>query len=577
MAEPRGDRWHRKATAQMGGVGFVPVLLGFGFWSLMSSLPKGWVTFFSPVDMWRSDLILASILLGVAMLFVAGWLDDRWELRPRTKLLFQLGAASQLIYFGGGMSPTGWPLLDAALSYAWLVGITNAVNLLDNMDGLCGGFVAIVFATLGFFWTGGESGAAICWIVAGASLGFLLHNFPPAKIFMGDSGSLPLGFLCAALSLPGTLNGNWGRETQGLLSGLTPVVVASVLLAVPILDTFLVAITRILESKNPMKGGRDHTSHRLAALLASEKRSLIFFLGLTVATSLIFTQLRKSPALLAICLGGVFWLGLILLGNFLAGRISANHSKSPLVLRLLREWFRRYAIFPVLVDAVLILMLFPAGYYLRLDFQMGPQELEALRRSLPALLFAILGSGLLLGTYTVAWTQASSLDYLRQAVASATGILLALAVLTLATRFEEGYSRSAFLIFAVLFIAGQGAARQFQEMGSRLVFRAAKCPARKSVMIHGAGKRGRLLAEACGTVPELAGYRVVAFFDDNEDYRGKRMDGIPIYTPSSSAGVPPVKELWISSSSGSAQSAPLRKIIRGNKVLVKKLVLELRH
>jgi len=575
MAEPRGDRWHRKATAQMGGVGFVPVLLGFGFWSLMSSLPKGWVTFFSPVDMWRSDLILASILLGVAMLFVAGWLDDRWELRPRTKLLFQLGAASQLIYFGGGMSPTGWPLLDAALSYAWLVGITNAVNLLDNMDGLCGGFVAIVFATLGFCWTGGESGAAICWIVAGASLGFLLHNFPPAKIFMGDAGSLPLGFLCAALSLPGILNGNWGRESQGLLSGLTPVVVASVLLAVPILDTFLVAITRILESKNPMKGGRDHTSHRLAALLASEKRSLIFFLGLAVATSLIFTQLRKSPALLAICLGGVFWLGLILLGNFLAGKISANQSKSPLVLRLLREWFRRYAIFPVLVDAVLILMLFPAGYYLRLDFQMGPQELEALRRSLPALLFAILGSGLLLGTYTVAWSQASSLDYLRQAVASATGVLLALAVLTLATRFEQGYSRSAFLIFGVLFLAGQAVARLSQELGRKVVLRAVKPSSRIPVLVYGAGKRGRLLAEACGVVPELSRYRVVAFFDDNEDLRGKRLDGVPILTPKSKSSLPVVEEIWVSNPSIKNHPPVLGKK-NWDDLPVKRLILELR-
>lgn len=574
MSEPRRDRWHRKATAQMGGIGFVPIILGFGLWHLVGSLPRGWTSFLYPADLWRSDLIFASILCGTAILFVAGWLDDRIELRPRTKLLFQLGAASQLIYFGGGMSPTGWSLLDAALSYAWLVGITNAVNLLDNMDGLCAGFVAIVCAAMGILWTGGENGAGLCGIVAGAALGFLVYNFPPAKIFMGDSGSLPLGFLCAALALPGSLNGHWGREAQDLLAGISSVVAASVLLAVPILDTFLVAITRILKARNPMQGGRDHTSHRLAKLLASENRSLVFFLLLALATALIFLILLKVPPLMAICAGGVFWLSLVLLGNLLTAGINADRSKGPFFLGFIRTWSKRYAVFPLLLDAGMILMLFPAAYYLRLDFQVGLQELDAMRRSLPVLLFSILGSGLLLGSYAVPWSQASSLDYLRQAAVSGMGILLALAAVTLATRFEEGYSRSAFLIFGILFIVGQGTARVFQELGMKVALRAGRPSSRIPVLIYGAGKRGRLLAEACGIVPELSRYRVVAFFDDNEELRGKRLDGLPIYTPHSRLSVPEIREIWISSSS-------IRKKARvdGRRAWaglpVRKLVLEL--
>lgn len=572
LSQPRQDRWHTKTTALMGGLGFVPVILGLGLWQLINSFPRGWLSLFRPLDLWREDLILLSILLGAGILFVAGWLDDRMELRPRTKLLFQLGASSQLIYFGGGMSPTGWPLLDAALSYAWLVGISNAVNLLDNMDGLCGGFVAIIFTTLAVCWPGSENGAAICWIAAGATLGFLFHNFPPAKIFMGDAGSLPLGFFCASLTLPGIINDNWNRESFNFLSGWAPVLAASVLLSVPILDTFLVAITRILASRNPMKGGRDHSSHRLANLLASERRSLVFFLGMSIVTSLLFVWLLRAPALLVFCVASIFWLTLALLGNLLAVGARSDGSPSPLFLRLIQDWLKRYAVFPLMLDAVLILVLFPAAYYLRMDLQMGPQELDAIRRSVPALLFAVLGAGLLLGTYAVPWSQASNLDYLRQAGASFTGIFLALAGMTLATRFEEGYSRSAFIIFGVLFVTAQGVGRLFQELGIKVAHRAVKPSSRIPVLVYGAGRRGRILAEACGVVPELSAYRVVAFFDDNGALTGKRLDGLPIFTPQSRRSLPEVQEIWISS----PVINPLSLKRRLPSLPIKKLKLELK-
>jgi len=227
-----------------------------------------------------------------------------------------------------------------------------------------------------------------------------------------------------------------------------------------------------------------------------------------------------------------------------------------------------------MLDAVLILMLFPAAYYLRMDLQMGPQEMDAIRRSAPVLLFSILASGLLLGTYAVPWAHASSLDYLRQAAASATGIFLALAAVTLATRFDEGYSRSAFLIFGVLFVAAQGIGRLFQELGMKVALRVVKPSSRIPVLVYGAGKRGRMLAEACGTVPELSAYRVVAFFDDNEELRGKRLDGLPILTPKTQKAVPEIREIWVST------PTIRRKSIAGGKspwagLPVKKLVLEL--
>jgi hypothetical protein len=440
---------------------------------------------------------------------------------------------------------------------------------------LCGGFVTIVFAAMGIFWTGSHAGFSLCWIVAGAGLGFLVHNLPPAKIFMGDAGSLPLGFLCAALALPGIANAHWGRSNSNLWEGTAMMLASSILLAVPILDTLLVTTTRILSARNPMQGGQDHTSHRMARLLASENRALAFFLGMGVLTSAVFPWIARGPSILAMCAGGIFWLGVILFGNFLAGADPSARDNATPLWRILREWMNRYAVIPILFDAVLLLLIFPAAYSLRFDFHLGSQEIEAIRRSLPILSFCVLGAGILLGTYAVPWSQASSLDYLRQAGASVLGTLVALATITLATRFEDGYSRSAYLMFGILFVSGQATARCFQDFGIRLVTHAAKSSGQKPVLIYGAGKRGRLLAEACGAVPELAGFRAVAFFDDNENLLGKRLDGLPVITPESINDLPAFSEIWISTPEVNEMSIRNNQSKSLSDCTVKRLVLEL--
>jgi len=495
----------------------------------------------------RGDLIVGSILAGAALLFVTGWLDDRLELRPRTKLLCQLAAASQLIYFGGGMTLTGWPVVDAAISYLWLIGITNAVNLLDNMDGLCAGVVGLIAVTMSLLWSGPASGAAAGAAMAGACAGFLLHNRPPARIFMGDTGSLPLGFLCAGLSLPGLANSHWGRGETGGWLGLGLLSACAVLMAVPVLDTALVAITRVWNSRDPMQGGKDHTSHRLARLLASERRSLVFFLALTGVTSLIFSWSLKQPPLLLAVGAAIFWLGAVLVGNFLAHAEGPISNGPPPLLKALGEWLGRYAFFPLCFDGILVLTLFPFAYYLRFDFQLGSAEAEAVRRSMPILLFSCLGLGLISGSYAIRWDHAGRMDYLRQAAVSGTAVLLALAAVTLATRFEQGYSRSAYVIFALLFISAQGIGRRFRDFGHILTVRAAKTGDQRRIVIYGAGRRGRLLAEACGTVPELATCRVVAFFDDDPALIGKKLDGLKIFSPSSKNKPPQAEEVWLAS------------------------------
>lgn len=577
VSKPREDRWHQRPTALMGGVGFVPCILLLSLWHLGTSLPSGLTSLLRPMEIPRPDLILGSILAGAALLFLAGWLDDRLELRPRTKLLCQLAAASQLVYFGGGMAITGWPVVDAAISYLWLIGITNAVNLLDNMDGLCAGVVLIIAATISMLWTGSAAGAALSAATAGACAGFLVHNRPPARIFMGDAGSLPLGFLCAGLSLPGIANQHWGRAETGGWAGMGLLLACAMLMAVPVLDTALVAITRIWSSRSPMQGGRDHTSHRLARLLASERRSLAFFLLLATVTSLVFAWCLRQQPLLMMTVTVIFWLSAILLGNFLAQAEGAGRQGPPPILKALGAWLGRYSFFPLCFDGILVLTLLPVAYYLRFDFRLGPEEAEAVRRSLPVLFFCCLGLGLAAGSYAIRWDHAGRMDYVRQAGTSAAGVFLALAVLTLATRFEQGYSRSAYLIFAVLFISAQGAGRRFRDLGTILTARAAKTQHHCTVVIYGAGKRGRILAEACGTVPELSGYRIVAFFDDDPALAGKRLDGLTIYSAEARGKLPKAEEVWLAATSITPSHAKSHLPVAWSTLPFRRLVLELEN
>lgn len=578
MSKPRVDRWHQRPTALMGGVGFIPCILLLSLWHLGACLPSGLASLFRPMEIPREDLILGSILAGAGLLFVAGWLDDRMELRPRTKLLYQLAAASQLIYFGGGMTLTGWPLVDAAISYLWIIGITNAVNLLDNMDGLCAGVVGIIVTAMAWLWPEGGPGAAVAAATAGACAGFLVHNRPPARIFMGDTGSLPLGFLCAGLSLPGVANEHWGRTEMTGWAGIGLLMACAMLMAVPVLDTVLVAITRIWSSRSPMQGGRDHASHRLARLLASERRSLAFFVFLALATSLTFAWcLRQQPLLMTTAVA-IFWLSAVLLGNFLAQEAEgAARQGPPPLLKALGAWLGRYSFFPLCFDGILIMTLLPAAYYLRFDFCLGPVEEMSLKRSLPLLIFCCLGAGLVSGSYAVRWGQAGRMDYMRQALASGIGVLVTVALLTLATRFEQGYSRSAFLIFVFLFIGAQGAGRKFHDLSAFLIFRATKNHKRKPVVIYGAGRRGRLLAEASGTVPELAGYHIVAFFDDNRVLEGKKLNGLTIYSTHSLNKLPRSEEVWLATPAISVAKARATLPAPWRKLLLRRLVLELKE
>jgi len=209
------------------------------------------------------------ILLGATWVSFLGIWDDWRGLRPLVKLAGQCFAIAILIVTGVQVEFLRNPYLNAFVTAAWMVGITNAVNFLDNMDGLSGGVAAIAagwFLVLSLL-NGQFLVAPFAAALLGASLGFLVYNFNPARIFMGDAGSLFLGFMLAAVGLKLRFPGQ-----PDSLTWMIPIFV----LGIPVLDMTLVTISRLRRGVNPWTtAGKDHLSHRLVGLGMSHRRAVV--------------------------------------------------------------------------------------------------------------------------------------------------------------------------------------------------------------------------------------------------------------------------------------------------------------
>ena len=212
---------------------------------------------------------LIGIIVGATFVSLLGVVDDSRGIRPLFKLAGQAIAALILIISGVSAEVTPWAWFNVLITIVWVVGITNAMNLLDNMDGLSSGLAAIaaafflVLASLsGQFLVGALSAALL-----GACIGFLRYNFNPASIFMGDSGSLFLGFVLAATAIKLRFPSN-----AVVVTWMVPVLV----LGLPIFDTTLVFISRLRRGLNPLTTpGKDHISHRLARLTHGSRREAV--------------------------------------------------------------------------------------------------------------------------------------------------------------------------------------------------------------------------------------------------------------------------------------------------------------
>jgi UDP-GlcNAc:undecaprenyl-phosphate GlcNAc-1-phosphate transferase len=271
LDHPAENKFHQEATPYLGGaaVGLSLVLVG-------------------GVGTGASAQLLILLAAG-AVLGILGLADDRAHVSPLIKLAVEVAAAVALWSVGIRAGLFHNYFLDLALTVFWVVAITNAVNMLDNMDGLSSGVVAI--AAGGFFVIAGGRGeylvGALALAVAGASIGFLRYNFPPARIFLGDAGTLLLGFLLAALGLKLDMGGE-----NGLIRAAVPIL----LLGVPIFDMALVVMARLLSGRKFYVGGTDHTSHRLVAMgLSTRAVAFVAYSAQILCAAMAVWLLDASP------------------------------------------------------------------------------------------------------------------------------------------------------------------------------------------------------------------------------------------------------------------------------------------
>ncbi len=227
---------------------------------------------------------MAGILIGAALMSFMGLWDDRFSLPASIKLIGQVIALSLLIITGVSINILPHLLLNLLATALWVVGITNAINLLDNMDGLSGGIAAIAAAHFALMcaFTGQYLVGALSVAVMAACIGFLIYNWTPATIFMGDSGALFLGFVLAAIGIKVDFPLN-----LPIVTWMVPLLV----LAVPIFDTTLVTISRLKRGLNPLTTpGLDHTSHRLtyAGLTRREAVLVLYCVAFGVGLVAIF-------------------------------------------------------------------------------------------------------------------------------------------------------------------------------------------------------------------------------------------------------------------------------------------------
>lgn len=245
---------------------------------------------------------LVSILVGATFVSFLGLWDDRHPLRPFLKLAGQCLAASIPVLSGIQVHFLHYPVLDLIVTFLWIIGITNAMNLLDNMDGLSGGvaMVASIFFFLLAVMNGQYLVASLAASLLGGCIGFLYYNLNPANVFMGDTGSLFIGFMLAMIGIKLRFPHN-----SDLITWMIPVIV----LGVPIFDTVLVVISRLRRKLNPFTTpGKDHISHRLVAMGITRREAVLILYLVCCGLGVIGMFIMHANVFEAYLVGGLIFI-----------------------------------------------------------------------------------------------------------------------------------------------------------------------------------------------------------------------------------------------------------------------------
>jgi UDP-GlcNAc:undecaprenyl-phosphate GlcNAc-1-phosphate transferase len=510
VAVPSDERWHGQPTPTFGGIGIFGGFVG----GVLLALAVGALE-------WSGQL--GGILAGVTLVFAAGLVDDLRRLSPIAKLAAQIAAAVVVLGSGLNVEIVGNDVLAWAIGLLWLVGITNAFNLLDNMDGLAATLAVVSCAYFAIDAVTEHDNTTVLVLALSLGLacaGFLPFNLRPqrgAAVFMGDSGSQVVGFGLASLALAAS----WTVAGTTVATILLPLLV----LAIPILDTTLVTIARLVEKRPVTQGGRDHSSHRLVYYGLSEAKAvlLLAIVSSAIGATALAYNVLDNGRLTAIGVLVTFVL-LVQFGSFLSDLEERSRrgveGPEPSLWRALVFEPRR--LLEVFVDFVLICGSFLAAYVLAVGGTGTEFERSVYLSALPILLAARYVFFVALGVYRRVWRFATARDVVPIAVGCLGSSVVAFVVLIALRPIGSFPAFEIFVVDAILCTLLVGASR----LTLRLLPEAkARRLDRRRVLIAGAGRAGRGLARELRESHEA---RVVGFLDDNPRVRRRRILGISV-------------------------------------------------
>ncbi|MBV9946257.1 MAG: hypothetical protein JOZ69_05365 [Myxococcales bacterium] len=508
------DPWHDRPVAQSGGVALWVVLAGAAAF----------------LGLLRDEVVGPVLAAGLA-LAVLGFIDDRRPLQPNAKLIVQLAVSVALVMSVPHGAAARLPLgLAAPVAFVWLVGQSNAINLLDNMDGMCPALLGVTAAgvTVVLAKCGSTDMAALEAAVAGACFGFLVWNRRPARVFLGDTGSLSLGVVVAF----GAMYGSWIGPGSALSRAPIPVL----LVVVPLLNTLFVIVTRYDAGVPVSRGLADHANYRLVAHGFAMRRAIGTLCLVAGAGAGLAGLYWVVPWIVWAALVALFGLALAYFAVFLAqadveamyARLNVTRSDPPASLYR-RE--RRRA-FEILSDATVASAACFLGFQLRFDGELAPVQEANLVLSLPVVILSAMLAQWVCGSYRVFWKYIG----LTEAVGIAKASALTAVALFFATRFPvfRQFPRSIYVLFPMSFfilaIGYRASLRLMHEWRRSLAAR--DDPERPShrVLIVGAGDGGEL---ALRDLRNRAGgpWSPCGFLDDDAEKLGLRIHGVAVLGP----------------------------------------------
>jgi UDP-GlcNAc:undecaprenyl-phosphate GlcNAc-1-phosphate transferase len=393
------------------------------------------------------------------------------------------------------------------------------------MDGLCAGttLIAGAFLTIGFVQDSGVTSAVrYSTVLLGGTAGFFVYNVYPASIFMGDTGSLFLGFNLAALTLI-------AQPAGSIKSGLLSIVAAPVLLLlIPIFDTTLVTSLRLLSGRKPSQGGRDHTSHRLVAVGLSERTAVAVLWILATGAGVVSVLLKRDDPSWGFITAFIFFLGMMMFGVYLARVRVYEDALASLAHRekitlLVTDFMYKRRVGEVLLDLCLMPLAYYTAYRLRFEGGLLLANYPFFLKSLPVVLASQLLALFIVGGYRGTWRHFGMMDAVVFVKGVVLGTVSAELVILYLYRFEN-YSRSVFVIDAALLVLLlSGSRASFRLVGEFISRR--QSVGERCVIYGTAGASLATIREAFGKDTPL---KIVGFVDDNPSHRLNTVGGYPV-------------------------------------------------